>query len=157
MRSIRACEVWLAPSACHAIRLPSGLKKAKTLPPLSSTLSHPKEPQAVCLELDEPWSFVRQRANVLDKAAPERGLSANAGFGWLFANTPGKWRRGPEGAVFAKTWLVSLVVELSPPAVSYGGLFPSSSDKAFASLTSGTRTKPSYLKSCIKRLARKQA
>lgn len=33
------------------------------LPPLSSTLSHPKEPQAVCLELDELWSFVRRKTN----------------------------------------------------------------------------------------------
>ena len=73
------------------------------------------------------------------------GKLTNAGFGWLFADTPGKW------------WLVSLVVEVSPPAVSYGKLFPPSSDKAFASLTSGTRIKPSYLMNCTKRLARKQA
>ena len=63
MRSVRAYGVYLAPSACHAIRLSSGLKKAKTLPPLSSTLSHPKEPRAVCLELDELWSFVRRKTN----------------------------------------------------------------------------------------------
>ncbi len=37
------------------------LKKTKMLPALEATLVKPKNPATVCLELDEMWSFVRQK------------------------------------------------------------------------------------------------
>ncbi len=63
IKSVQAYGVLRGPLAYLALRSASGSKKASTLPPLKDTLLVPKEPQAICLELDEMWSFVRQRAN----------------------------------------------------------------------------------------------
>jgi len=61
IKSAAPCVVSAVSSASTVRRSPRGLKKAKSLPLLSTTLLSP-QPQD-CLELDELWSFVKKRKN----------------------------------------------------------------------------------------------
>jgi len=64
MKNAAVCADWSASSGSRVKPLAAGSKKETTLPDLSTTLIAPDEqdPAGSVLELDEVWSFVRQKS-----------------------------------------------------------------------------------------------
>ena len=62
IKNVPACAGSPGPLEYRVTRSVAGSKKAKTMPALEATLIEPKYPEAVELELDEMWSFVRCKA-----------------------------------------------------------------------------------------------